>query len=285
MAYVLAADRAAFPEVPLVPGKPLTVGRKNCAINLAHGKVSGTHFTILLESVDPLRVTLTDHSRNSVFVDGKKVGADAESGEKRVRLKAGSTICVNWESREKVTDKMGDDVPCFQLRGGQSVASDGDASEGSSVELELPPTTAASAGSDARTSRPPTTVDLTSPGSAASHHAVARGDSEAMPLDLTADSARAEPFERFRHPPPPRGRSSRPAAGYGAPPAASSNGAGSSGWNARPRDQPRPPPRRAARGKAVRGKAPARRKRFEEAAVVPSAQGLSGGATACWFGV
>ena len=105
----LVADRPGYASVPLKAGETVSIGRKNCGINVSHKKVSSKHFTVCLESARPLRVIVRDQSINGVFINGVRVAATS-SDEKQADIWPNDMVSFNFPSREKVSAMMGDEV-------------------------------------------------------------------------------------------------------------------------------------------------------------------------------
>ena len=103
------ADRPGYKPVPLFLGEPLSIGRKNCAINVTHKKVSSHHITICLDSMHPLRVVVTDLSTNGAFIRGIRVPPTG-AGEKLAEIQPDDELSLNYASREQVSAMMGNEV-------------------------------------------------------------------------------------------------------------------------------------------------------------------------------
>ena len=106
------ADRPDYPELPLSLGQPVTVGRKSAHVVVPHQRVSSTHMTLTLVSSRPPRLHVRDDSTNGVFVGGERV-PHTSSGSRETHLSPGDIICINYPNREKVSEVLGDHIPCF----------------------------------------------------------------------------------------------------------------------------------------------------------------------------
>ena len=109
--WMLVADWPGYETVLLVLGEPVSVGRKNCAINVSHKKVSRQHITVCLESVRPPRVVVRDLSTNGAYIRGVRVPTDGY-GEKQAEIQLDDALSLNHPSRETVSAMMGDEV-CY----------------------------------------------------------------------------------------------------------------------------------------------------------------------------
>lgn len=141
--WKLVPDRAGYAEVPLFRGQPVTIGRKDCTVNVPCKRVSSKHLTLVLEQAYPLRMLLCDESANGVYVNGRRVTPNA-TGRKCLELKSGDVICLINSDNKGVSADLRDDVPCFAFMpaglSGSSIAhgAEAEGESAASQEFDLP---------------------------------------------------------------------------------------------------------------------------------------------------